>query len=51
MRELVRSEARDFLQKTKGGAGEMPEWLRTLAALQEDSASIPSTHMAIKTHL
>jgi hypothetical protein len=29
------------------GAGEMAEWLNTLAAIAEDLSSVPSTHKVI----
>jgi hypothetical protein len=33
------------------GAGEMAEWLRSLAALPEDPGLISSTHMAANNYL
>jgi hypothetical protein len=35
-----------FLNNMYKGAGEMDQWLRTLAALPRDLGSIPSTHGA-----
>jgi hypothetical protein len=34
-----------------GGAGEMAQWLRALAALAENSSSILNTHMVAHNHL
>lgn len=34
-----------------GGAGEMAQWLKSLAVLPEDPGSIPSTHMAAHNSL
>ena len=36
---------------TKAGAGEMPQWLRALAAPSKDLGSIPSTHMEAHNYL
>jgi hypothetical protein len=38
-------------EKQKAGVGEIPQWLRALATLPEDSDSIPSPHMAIYNSL
>jgi hypothetical protein len=39
------------MKESLGGAGEMPPWLRALAAPTEDLGLIPSTHMGLNNHL
>lgn len=34
------------IKKTGDGAGEMDQWLRSLAALSKDIGSVPNTYMA-----
>ena len=36
-----------FKKKSRSGVGEMPQWLRVLAALPEDLGSNPSNHMTV----
>lgn len=33
------------------GSGKMAQWLRALAALEEDLGLVPSTHMLVFNHL
>jgi len=40
-----------LVQKLPSRAGEIAQWLRTLAALPEVSSSIPSNHMVAYKHL
>jgi hypothetical protein len=47
MRPSIKRKKQTNKQKTSGhGAGKMAHWLRALAGLPEDPASIPSTNMA-----
>ena len=38
-------------RKSNGGAGEMAQWSRVLAALSEDLHLVPSTHLAAHDYL
>jgi hypothetical protein len=39
-----------LFKKTVYGAGEVAQWLRTLATLAEDQGSVPRTHRAGHSH-